>query len=221
MKNIILSRLWHSIKNSRIKARNHNLVLNYNVKISEVSFGSNVYIGENSSVFNAEISDCSYVGDNSFINKTIIGKFCSIGPGVKMGMGTHPVEIFVSSSPYFYAPKDFKNFSLADKTYFAEHKITSIGSDVWIGANVIIVDGVNIGHGAVIAAGAVVTADVLPYSIVGGVPAKKIKNRFSDEDIEFLLKSEWWNRDMGWLKENFKTFHDIENFKKNNFGNNK
>ena len=218
MKNFVLSRLWHSFRNVIIKTKNRNLILNYNVKIFSTEFGANIYLGENVSVFNSKLNDCSYVGDNTFINQTTIGKFCSVGPGVKMGMGTHPTSIFVSTSPYFYSPKDFKNFTLADGSYFEEHKRIAIGSDVWIGANVIVMDGVEIGHGAVIAAGAVVTADVAPYAIVGGVPSKEIRKRFSDDDIEFLLKIEWWNKDIEWLKDNFKLFHNIEDLKKHNFG---
>ena len=63
-----------------------------------------------------------------------------------------------------------------------------IGNDVWIGANVSILPGVYIGDGAVIAAGAVVTKDVEPYAIVGGVPAKVIRYRFSPKEIYILLK---------------------------------
>ena len=67
-----------------------------------------------------------------------------------------------------------------------------MGHDVWIGANVIVLDGIQIGNGAVIAAGAIVTRNVEPYEIVGGVPAKTIKKRFDDETINKLLESKWW-----------------------------
>ena len=71
-------------------------------------------------------------------------------------------------------------------------KEINIGNDVWIGLNVTLLDGVNIGNGSIIAAGAVVTKDVLPYSIVGGVPAKLIKMRFDLETINILQNSRWW-----------------------------
>ena len=68
-----------------------------------------------------------------------------------------------------------------------------IGSDVWIGANAVILRGVTVGNGAVIAAGAVVNKDVPSYAIVGGVPAKIIKFRFNDEIIKKLKESKWYD----------------------------
>jgi acetyltransferase-like isoleucine patch superfamily enzyme len=68
-----------------------------------------------------------------------------------------------------------------------------IGNDVWIGANVTIMDGITIGDGAVIAAGSVVTKNIAPYTIVGGNPAKVIKLRFTEEQIQALLRIQWWN----------------------------
>lgn len=68
-----------------------------------------------------------------------------------------------------------------------------VGSDVWIGFEAVILSSVTIGDGAVIGARAVVTKDVPPYTIVGGVPAKPIRKRFSDETIERLEALRWWD----------------------------
>ena len=81
-----------------------------------------------------------------------------------------------------------------------------IGNDVWIGMRVIIMPGVSVGHGAVIGAGAVVVKDVPPYAIVGGVPAKIIRYRFTPEVIEKLLEFQWWNYDEAILKKNVSLF---------------
>ena len=70
--------------------------------------------------------------------------------------------------------------------------------------------GVHIGDGAVVAAGAVVTKDVSPYSIVGGVPAKEIKKRFSDEQIEKLLEIKWWEQSKEWIKSNADAFKSVD-----------
>lgn len=80
-------------------------------------------------------------------------------------------------------------------------------NDVWIGYEAIIMAGVTIGDGAIIGARAVVTKDIPPYTIVGGVPAKPIKKRFSQENIDILLKIKWWD----WSKERIsKHIHEIQ-----------
>ena len=76
-----------------------------------------------------------------------------------------------------------------------------IGNDVWIGAKSTIMSGVKIGHGAIVAAGAVVTKDVQPYSVVGGNPAKHIKFRFDERQIEKLLEINWWDWEESKIKE--------------------
>lgn len=91
-------------------------------------------------------------------------------------------------------------------------KLVEIGNDVWIGSHVLIMDGVKIGDGAIIAAGAVVTKDVEPYSIVGGVPARHIRYRFSEEQIKKLLQLKWWEKDFGWIKEHYRDFRNINEF---------
>lgn len=101
-------------------------------------------------------------------------------------------------------------FEMYRKT--ASGYLVDIGHDVWIGADVKIMDGVSIGNGAVVAAGAVVTKDVPPYAIVGGVPAKIIKYRFTPDQIEFLQQFKWWNMPEDWIRENWQMFEDIEKF---------
>ena len=81
-----------------------------------------------------------------------------------------------------------------------------LGNDVWVGSHVLINGGVTVGHGAVIGAGAVVVKDVPPYAIVGGVPAKIIRFRFSPEVIEKLLELQWWNLPDETLKEHIALF---------------
>lgn len=82
---------------------------------------------------------------------------------------------------------------MEEDSSFEDYKPIIIGNDVWIGARVVILDGVKVGDGAVIATGAIVTKDVPPYAIVGGVPAKIIKYRASEEQIREYADSEWWN----------------------------
>lgn len=79
-----------------------------------------------------------------------------------------------------------------------------IGNDVWIGYDAIIMPGVKIGDGAIIGTRAIVTNDVPPYTIVGGIPAKVIKKRFSDDIILKLLKIKWWDWPNEKIKANIK-----------------
>ena len=106
--------------------------------------------------------------------------------------------------------KVFEEFSYADEDKKFQ---VIIGNDCWINANVTIISGVTIGDGAVVLAGAVVTKNVPPYSIVGGVPAKILKYRYSEEDIKFLLKTQWWNKEDFWLKQNSFLLTNIEKLK--------
>ena len=77
-----------------------------------------------------------------------------------------------------------------------------IGNDVWIGYEAVIMAGVHIGDGAIIGTRAVVTKDVPPYTIVGGLPAKKIRSRFDDKTIELLQQLKWWNWDTKKISKN-------------------
>ena len=98
------------------------------------------------------------------------------------------------------------------RSYLAPNQQCVIGNDVWIGWHAIITPGVSIGDGAIIAAGAVVTHDVPPYAIVGGIPAKVIRKRFSDDMIEKLLKIKWWDWSDEKIMENYAYFYQPEKF---------
>jgi acetyltransferase-like isoleucine patch superfamily enzyme len=153
----------------------------------------NCHIFENCLVLNSTIKSCSYVGKNSIVQNASIGSFCSIANDVFIGLGTHPTASF-STSPLFYSVANPLNLKLIEEdSKFAEYRPIEIGNDVWIGARAILLGGVKVGDGAIVAANAVVTKDVPAYAIVGGIPAKVIRHRFSPEKIEQLLKMQWWS----------------------------
>ena len=168
--------------------------------LSNAVFGKYNWTGRNVIVINSSIGDFSYISDGSVINETKMGKFCSIGPNVRTAPGKHPTHTFVSTHPSIYSnPHNLlKNFSRKDN-YKYKMKV-EIGHDVWIGANVLVGNGVKIGNGAIIGANTVVSSDVEPYSIVVGSPGKLIKYRFSEEEREFLMKFEWWEKGDDWIE---------------------
>ena len=161
---------------------------------------------------NVKIGSYTFINENTQIdtNCESIGNYCSISHGVKIGMGSHPLH-FVSTSTIFYEPyrgyvKDQKYDEFEDKGY------TIVGNDVLIGANAIILAGVNVGDGAVIGAGSVATKDVPPYAIVAGNPAKVIKYRFNNEQIDKLLKIKWWDIDIKILSKKIDAMTNVEKF---------
>lgn len=132
----------------------------------------------------------SYIGDYAFVGQhTDIGRYCSIANNTTIGAHPHPMEWF-STSPTL-APGEL---------WVAVAGRTSLGHDVWVGANAVVLAGARIGTGAVIAAGAVVLGDVPPYAIVVGVPAKIKRFRFDEYVIARLLASEWWDLPLGVLQ---------------------
>ena len=199
----------------QLLAKNNPTCRIMSAALNEVTFGEHVAILGGAVLDKVNISDFSYISNNSTIYNVSIGKFCSIGSSVQIGLAPHPSRGFVSTSPVFYSaenpgcPVTFRK----TKSFSDAVPKTRIANDVWVGANAIIPGGVNIGTGAIIAAGAVVVKDVPPYAVVGGNPAQIIRYRFLEDEIKFLLDSKWWN----WPSEEFfrrvDEFSDIAKFR--------
>ncbi|MDE6697283.1 MAG: CatB-related O-acetyltransferase [Muribaculaceae bacterium] len=171
-------------------------------------------------VFNGFIGFGSYIGPNSNLNGKI-GRFTSIGPLVRCNFGKHPYTYpFVSTAPCFYSLNKKKtqngstyatSQSFDEFSYVNEKKkyAIEIGSDCWIGEGVFFAGGITVGDGAVILAHSVITKDIPPYAIVGGIPSKIIKYRYSEEDIDFLLKIKWWNNSRVWFEKNWMLLNEF------------
>ena len=159
-----------------------------------------------------------------------IGRYCSINGTAKI-WNNHSLDC-VTTSPFLdhvgcYKWEDndkirsyvrkygkYKDNNSTEQSEIRNNRSVEIGNDVWIGAYTSILPGVHIGDGAVIAAGAVVCKDVSPYAIVGGVPAKVIRYRFSREEIEKLLKIKWWEWSHEKIEANLELFYDVTSFLK-------
>jgi acetyltransferase-like isoleucine patch superfamily enzyme len=110
-----------------------------------------------------------------------MGRFCSIASEVHIGSGSHPSRGTVSTHPAFYLAQPAQGWDFVDKDRQAEFRPTVVGNDVWIGAKV-----------------------------YGGVPARLIRKRFSDDVIDRLLKFRWWDQDTQWLRQHVDVFADID-----------
>lgn len=170
------------------------------VYLKDVITNPNIEVGEYT-MYNDFVNDPREFEKNNVLyhypingDKLIIGKFCSIACGAKFlftsanhkmsSLSTYPFPIFYEE--WGLDAKDIRNA-------WDNKGDIIIGNDVWIGYEAVIMAGVTIGDGAIIGTRAVVTKDVLPYTIVGGVPAKPIRKRFDDATVERLIKLRWWD----------------------------
>ena len=150
-----------------------------------------VKVGAGSNIVNSSIGRYSYCGYNCMIVNTEIGAFSCLANDISIGLAEHPMD-WASMSPVFQDSRHSGPTKRFAKNSLPKTKTTFIGNDVWIGRGATIKAGVTIGDGAVVGSGAVVTKDVIPYSIVVGVPAKEIRKRFSQDIIFELLSLRWW-----------------------------
>ena len=193
----------------RKKGRETSSVIGMKSSTQGSVLGEYCVIRDNNVVLSSKIGRRTRIKCNCKIYNANIGKFCAFAENVQLGAGVHPVY-FASTNFIFYSKnKSIKTFS--DGEYFLEeHNRIEVGHDVWFGANSSVVGNVKIGSGAIVAYGAVVTKDVPPYTIVGGVPARVIKKRFSDEVINRLLEIQWWDLSDDFFVKHFKLMHDPE-----------
>ena len=184
-----------------------------------VGYNKEIYVKPTIKNKNIIVGDFTYIADTEFEShvthhyefnndKLIIGKFCQIASGVEFVMNGANHQMNAVTTFPFYTLEGWEQVPPTQNDLPIKGD-TVIGNDVWIGANVTIVNGVTIGDGAVIGANSIVTKDIPPYSIYGGVPAKCIRMRFEQNQIDFLLKLKWWNMDEEWIRSNSLLFSDV------------
>lgn len=173
---------------------------NQTIYLKNVIQNPNIMVGEYT-MYNDFVNDPVDFEKNNVLyhypinhDRLIIGKFCSIACGAKflLNSANHTLSsLSTYPFPLFFEEWDLSVSNVADS--WDNKGDIVIGNDVWIGYEAVIIAGVTIGDGAIIGSRAVVTKDVLPYTIVGGVPAKAIRKRFTDEVIMKLSELQWWN----------------------------
>lgn len=163
-------------------------------KVVESTLGRYTEVGEGCSVYQSSLGDYSYCVGNTQIAYANIGKFSNIAAHVRIYASMHPMEraslhhFTYRSAAYFEGEEDDQSFF----DWRVGQRI-SIGHDTWIGHGAVIMPGITIGNGAIIGSNAVVTKDVADFAIAVGVPARTIKQRFSDDVAGRLDALAWWD----------------------------
>ena len=138
--------------------------------------------------------------------RLVIGRFFAIGAGVRFLMpGANHADLGPSTFPFGIFGEPWAEQTMDLVMGAPSRGDTVVGHDVWLGYQALILPGVRIGHGAVVAAASVVTAEVPPYAIVAGNPARVIRRRYADDDVDRLLRAAWWDWPIALVTEHART----------------
>lgn len=169
-------------------------VIHPTVRLENCSLGRYTEVAEDGRLTETELGDYSYVMENCQSWCVTIGKFANIAASVRINATHHPMSR-ATLHHFTYRASDYFDDAEHEADFFAARRARRvfIGHDTWIGHGVTILPGVTIGDGAIVGAGAVVTKDVAPYTIVGGVPARFMRQRFSDAVAQRMQALAWWD----------------------------
>ena len=175
------------------KKLTHKRVSFFSSWTSNTKFDKTTNILRGARISSYSIGRYSRIGVNAVVAHADIGNFSVISMESVLGPGMHPTNYLTPHSIFYRRGSWGFHDDWVKGIDFEEEPLITIGNDVWIGRHCTIMNGVTIGDGAIVAANATVTKDVPPFAIVGGMPARVIKYRFSPEIIERLLQIKWWD----------------------------
>lgn len=179
--------------------------------VTESTLGRYTEIAERCRIAETELGDYSYIMEDGSVWCATIGKFVNIASSVRINATNHPMWR-ATLHHFTYRASDYWPDADKEEDFFAwrrAHRVT-IDHDVWIGHGSTVLPGVTVGNGAIIGSGAVVTKDVAPYTIVGGVPAKLIRERFGRGIAERFERLAWWDWDHARLRQALDDFRALD-----------
>jgi len=198
----MIKRVYNFIRDIQIRLFKDGVRVSRKAAIVNSRLESYAHVGDNAFIYESKLGRYSSIGRGAVIRNTELGGFCSVSWNATIGATPHDYQL-MSTHAFHY----IKSFGFVEQDKRIE-LLTTVGNDVWIGANVVILPGLTIGDGAVIGAGAVVTKDVPAYAIVAGVPARVINYRFDRDIIAMLLDIAWWDWSDKKIEMNMELFRD-------------
>jgi len=184
--------------------------VHHTAEVRASTLGRYTEIGERCQILETTVGDYSYLIRDCEVWATTIGKFANVASHVRINATNHPTWR-ATQHHFTYRAADYFDDAQNDAAFFdwrREHACF-VGHDTWIGHGATILPGVRIGNGAVIGSGAVVTKDVAPYLIVGGVPARPIRERFAQDIVERLERLAWWDWSHDQLRVSLDDFRNL------------